>query len=389
MPRGCLALIATLVALTATAGCNLAQGLSTGPRRVDFAPALLERLTLPPGFMVGVYAQGLGNVRNMAFAPGGLMYVTRRKEGEVLLLRDADGDGSAEAPRVVASDLGQVNGVAVKDGRLYVAPPTRVLSAAIESDGSLGPLEPFITGLPEGQQHPNRTIDFGPDGRFYLSIGASCNDCEEADPRYATIMRAKPDGGDLTIYARGLRNTIGFDWHPVTGDLWGMDHGSDWRGPDQPPEELNRLVKNGNYGWPYCYGAQKVDPQTSHGAQGKAREEYCAETVAPALQYQAHSAPLDLVFYRAEQFPAAYRHDAFVSMHGSWNRNPPTGYKVVRVRYEAGWPVKFEDFLTGFMSEDGATQFGRPTGLAVGPEGALYVADDANGVIYRITYAGL
>lgn len=384
--------LSILVAVATLTGCDIIRGVARGevslPRRVDFEPAMLERLTLPEGFEVSVFADGLGNVRNMAFAPGGIMYATRRKEGEVIRLRDTDGDGRAEEPTVVASGLGQVNGLAVQDGKLYLAPPTQVLVAPIESDGEIGPLTPFIDGLPAGQQHPNRTIAFGPDGSFYLTVGSSCNDCPESDPRYATIMRANADGSGLQVLARGLRNTIGFDWHPETGDLWGMDHGSDWRGPDSPPEELNRLIAGGHYGWPFCYGTQKVDPQTTHAPEGRTREDFCAETVAPAMTYQAHSAPLDLVFYQGTQFPQDYRGDAFVSFHGSWNRNPPTGYKVVRIRYEAGWPVRFQDFMTGFLREDGETQFGRPAGLVVGPDGALYVADDSNGVIYRVTYTG-
>jgi glucose/arabinose dehydrogenase len=200
------------------------------------------------------------------------------------------------------------------------------------------------------------------------------------------MLRVRPDGSQRAIYARGLRNTIGFAWHPQTRELWGMDNGSDWRGDDIPPEELNRIVEGGNYGWPFCYGDRVVDRYLNPEPKGMTREQYCARTLPPALIYEAHSAPLNLVFYTAGQFPAEYRNDAFVTMRGSWNRLPPVGYKIVRIRFQNGRPERFEDFLTGFLFDEGQSFFGRPAGMAIARDGSLLFSDDTNGVIYRIAY---
>jgi glucose/arabinose dehydrogenase len=227
---------------------------------------------------------------------------------------------------------------------------------------------------------------FGPDGRFYVTVGSTCNDCAERDERNATMMRGEADGRNLSIFARGLRNTIGFDWHPVTGELWGMDHGSDWRGDEQPPEELNRLVAGAHYGWPFCWGDRQVDRMTAHEPPGTTKAAFCPGTVGPALTLAAHSAPLGMLFYRGSQFPAAYQGDAFVALHGSWNRNPVSGYKVVRIRFANGQPQGVEDFLTGFLAPSGDAQIGRPCGLAQEADGSLLVGDDTNGVIYRVQY---
>ena len=243
----------------------------------------------------------------------------------------------------------------------------------------------MIDGLPDGGQHPNRTIAFGADG-LYISVGSSCNACRETNPEHATLLRFPPEGGKRAIFAHGLRNTIGFDWHPVTGELWGMDHGSDWRGDDEPPEELNHLQEGKDYGWPFCYANRNVDRHLVTAPEGKSKEDYCSATQAPALTYQAHGAPIAMIFYRGSQLPADYRGDAFVAMHGSWNRKVPSGYNVVRVRFKNRRPVQFEEFLTGFLARDGESYIGRPAGLAMAADGALLVSDDANGVIYRISY---
>ena len=244
----------------------------------------------------------------------------------------------------------------------------------------------LINNLPDGGQHPNRTIAFGPDGMLYITVGSTCNACDEPNDEHATILRSQPDGSNRTIYAEGLRNTIGFGWHPQTRELWGMDHGSDWRGNDQPPEELNRIQQGEHFGWPFCWGDRRPDVYLSAEPKGTTKEEFCAKTQPPVLTYTAHSAPLGMVFYTGSQFPQEYRGDAFVTMRGSWNRNPPVGYKVVRVRYQNGKPVAIEDFITGFLNEKRTAQFGRPVGIAVAPDGSLLFTDDTNGVIYRMSY---
>lgn len=359
------------------------------PEQRGFSEALARKnLRVPPGFWIDIYATKLGNPRMLAFGPDGTLYVTRREQGDVLALNDRDGDGRAEQVRTVVSDLKLAHGIAVHQGQLYLATDTTVYKARINADGSVEEPRAIIRDLPTGGQHPNRTLAVGPDGMLYITVGSTCNACRETDQRSATVLRATLDGADLEVFARGLRNTIGFGWHPGSGQLWGFDHGSDGRGDDQPPEELNLLRPDGDFGWPYCFGDRRPDVYYNQEPPGTTKDAYCPTTLAPILTYQAHSAPIGMVFYTGDQFPAAYRGDAFVAMRGSWNRAPATGYKLVRVRFQNGWPVAVEDFLTGFLIEDGGAYFGRPAGVALAPYGSLFVSDDTNGVIYRISWAG-
>ncbi|MBM3271075.1 MAG: sorbosone dehydrogenase family protein [Candidatus Sericytochromatia bacterium] len=370
-------------------GLPWAAGDVAFPSLRPFDEKLVGELKAPPGFEIGVFARDLGNARNLAVAPDGAVYVTQRSQGTVTLLRDTDGDGRADEKRVVAENLGDVNGILIRDGLVYLGPATRILVADREADGRLGPPRTFIAGLPEGGNHPNRTLGFSPDGKhFFVSVGSTCNACIEANELHGTLLRFNADGSGRTIFARGLRNTIGFDWHPATGELWGLDHGSDWRGNDQPPEELNRIREGLHYGWPFCWNDRKVDTAFSPDPPGTTKAAFCPTTEPPVLTYQAHSSPLDLLFYTGSQFPSDWRHDAIVTFRGSWNRNPPTGYKVARVRFENGQPTRFEDFVTGFLAPDGQSMIGRPVGLAQDRDGSVLLADDNNGVIYRIRYKG-
>jgi len=337
---------------------------------------------------VDVFATGMGNPRMMAVAPDGGVYITRPRTGDVVLLRDRDGDGRADEQSVVVSGIEGVHGIALHQGRAYLAAPTAVYVADVRGDGRLGTPRTLIADLPDGGQHPNRTLAIGPDGMLYISIGSTCNACVETNPEHAALIRTRLDGTARTLYARGLRNTIGFAFHPQTRELWGMDHGTDWRGNDTPPEELNRIVAGGDYGWPFCYGRQQVDELFAIMPEGMTREAYCARTQPAVLTYTAHSAPIGLAFYDGAMFPAEYRGDAFVAMRGSWNRVPASGYKVVRIRFRDGSPVAIEDFVSGFLLGDGRSYFARPAGIAVARDGALLVSDDTNGVIYRIAYAG-
>lgn len=356
------------------------------PERRDFSEDLLSLLLLPDGFEINVFARGLGNPRMLAVGRDGAVYVTRREQNDVIVLVDRDGDGRSDSTRTVLPNLKGAHGIAINNDQLYICTDTKLYRAELRRDGSAGTPKVLIERLPDGGQHPNRTLGFGPDGMLYISVGSSCNACDESNEEHATMLRARPDGSQRAIYARGLRNTIGFAWHPQTRELWGMDHGSDWRGDDTPPEELNRIVEGGDYGWPFCYGDRVVDRFLSAEPKEMTREQYCARTRPPVLSYEAHSAPLNLVFYTAGQFPAEYRNDAFVTMRGSWNRNPPTGYKIVRIRFQNGRPERIEDFLTGFLFDEGQAHFGRPAGLAIARDGSLLFSDDTNGVIYRIAY---
>jgi len=359
------------------------------PSPVPFSESLLRSLKLPAGFEISVFAQGLGNVRWMQVAANGDVYASLRAQGEVLLLRDTDGDGVADIRKTVAR-IARVHGLLLHAGKLYMVSDRALDVADVQSDGTLSTPRRLLNDLPEGGNHPRRTLGMGPDGWLYLSVGSTCNNCAEADPESATLLRLKPDGSGREVFARGLRNTMGFAWQPTTGQLYGFDHGSDMRGDDQPPEELNAIVQGKHYGWPWCLGARLPDPVQSQHPPGATKQVFCPSTEAPAATYTAHAAPIGFVFYTGTRFPKEYRGDGFVAMRGSWNRSKPSGYRVLRVRFGAdGRPTGMEDFVTGWLM-DGAppTQFGRIAGLAVAADGALLIAEDQNGIVYRVRHTG-
>ncbi|MEW6269119.1 MAG: PQQ-dependent sugar dehydrogenase [Thermodesulfobacteriota bacterium] len=358
------------------------------PDRRPFDAKLVERLRVPAGFRVGVFADDLGNARMMAVASDGSVYLTRPEQNDVLLLRDRDGDGHADEARTVASQLEMVHGIALRNKTVYLADIKRVYAAEVQPDGGLAAPRTIVDELPDGGQHPRRTIGFGPDGRLYVSIGSTCNACREPNEEHAAMLRFNGDGSGRGIFARGLRNTIGFAWHPQSGELWGLDHGSDWRGNDVPAEELNRITQGADYGWPYCHGDRQPDELLSLDPPGTTKQAYCKTTEPPVLTYGAHSAPIALAFYASGPFPPEYAGDAFVAMRGSWNRNPATGFEVARIDFEGERPVRIVPFLTGFLIDGGKATFGRPAGVAVTRDGALLVSDDANGVVYRVAYTG-
>ena len=355
------------------------------PDKVPLTEDRVRALKAPPGFNVSVFAHGLKNPRIIAVAPNGNIYVSRRDQGDVVLLTDRNGDGKADNGGLIVASRAGAHGLAIRDGKLYIATVKEVFVAPMKPDGTLGPLEMIIGDLPDAGQHPNRTLAFGPDGMLYISAGSTCNACNESNPENATILRAMPDGKSRTIMASGLRNTIGFDWQPTTGELWGMDHGIDFLGDEVQPEELNKIERGKQYGWPHIWGAGGVNPQsTPVGDLSKAQ--WKALSTPMALGYDAHAAPMQMLFYRGSTFPAAYRGDAFVTMRGSWNRNPASGYEIVRIRFADGKPQKFEPFVTGFLTDGGKTHIARPVGLAMAADGSLLMSDDANGTIYRVAY---
>lgn len=370
------------------------------PAVAPFDPAWVKHLRVPPGFEVTVFASGLGQPRMMDVGSDGTVYVTRPAEGDVVALTDQNGDGIAERGQVFVTGLAGVHGVQATRERLYLASATTVWQVPLANAA----VDVLVSGLPDGGQHANRMVRLGPDGLLHVSVGSSCNDCAEDNLlERATVIRYTTDGARRDVMANGLRNTIGYDWHPTTGALWGMDHGSDFRGDTLPPEELNRIRPGQNYGWPICYGERVVDGMTNARPEdlalqpGKAeplgqpmsRQAYCGQTVPSLLTLPAHSAPMAMRFYRGDAFPSAYRGDAFVAMHGSWNRGDPVGYKVVRLRFSPqGEVMGAEDFLTGFLGPTGRVVTGRPVGVAIAADGALLVSDDANGAIYRVAFTG-
>lgn len=379
------------------------------PSPVKFDDSLLAQLRLPPGFRISVYAKDMANVRWLQPMRNGDVYVSRREQGDIVLLRDGNRDGVADEKRVVAQNIKWAHGLALRgDRQLYIAADKKVLAADILSDGNLSTPRILVDDLPDAGQHPNRTLAFGPDGLLYVTVGSTCNDCRDTNPENATIVRAQPDGQGRHVYAQGLRNTIGFGWHPAGGQLYGFDHGSDYHGDDTPPEELNAIQANKHYGWPFCYADKVVDRQVFNDPPNATKADFCPTTEAPALTYTAHAAPIGMAFYTGGMFPAEFRNDAFVAFRGSWNRSQPSGYSVARVRFDAaGRPTAIEDFITGWLmpsppaylqqpggapsgpEQDKAkrpAQFGRLAGLAVHADGSLLIAEDQNGVIYRVSY---
>jgi glucose/arabinose dehydrogenase len=344
----------------------------------------LTRLTLAPGFHIAVFAEA-PHARQMAFSPGGVLLVTDMSDGTVLAFPDARHTGRAERMVLVLSGLNAPHGIAFHEGKLYVAQINAVRRYDWDEAQLRAGNEKTIVDLPgSGGGHSTRTILFT-NGKMYVAAGSSCNVCVEDDKRRAAVTEYNEDGSGERTFASGLRNAVGLTVNPTTNTIWATDNGRDWLGDDLPPEEVNDLGPDGGHaGWPYCYGDRVAD-------RSQSKDYDCSKTIAPAVKMQAHSAPLGLSFYSGEMFPAEYRGNLFVTFHGSWNRSVPTGYKVVRIKFnDKGEPQgPPEDFISGWLRPAETKKgvwMGRPVGLVVGPEGALYVSDDSAGVVYRVTW---
>lgn len=359
------------------------------PQHLDFLPEMVKLLRVPDGWEVSVAAYGLGRPRMMYNGPNGELYVTRRDAGDVLMLKDNDGDLKFEELTTVAADFKGVHGISIKDNFIYLCNNNELRRYPLQKDGTLGTYESLIYDLPSGGQHPNRTIEFGPDGMLYISVGSTCNDCKESDKETATMLQVDPKTWERTIFASGLRNTIGFDFHPQTGALWGIDNGGDAKGSKWPPEEVNLIVKGGNYGFPYAYGKQEVD-QSREDPAGDIKEAVAKGTKPSVLELRAHMAPIGFTFFgNVANVPEDFKDDGLVAWHGSWNSSKPVGFKVQRIKFSNGMAVGTEDFLTGFLKPGflmfkRKARFGRPAGITVTKDGIVFVSDDANGVIYAI-----
>ena len=359
------------------------------PMGLDPTPDRLATLKMPSGFHVTKFAEGLENPRMITVTPDGTVYVTQRKTKNVVMLKDTDGDGRADVQMEVAKGP-HMHGLALHGDTMYLEGVHDVWTAPIKSDGTLGEKTQIISDLPDAGQHEDRTLAFGPDGKLYLSVGSTTNTANEPNPENATMLVASPDGKNRKIFASGLRNTIGFDWNPITHELYGMDMGIDWQGDDHQREELNHIQEGRRYGWPYVYENGIFDPQHLPQEKNYTLEQWRKESTNPDLTYTAHASPIGFLFYTGAQFPAEYKNDAFVAFHGSWNRAVPSGYEVVRVHFDPqGKPVSMTPFLAGFVTRQRSGQwgqFGRPCGLAQMPDGSLLVGDDTEGVIYRVSF---
>jgi glucose/arabinose dehydrogenase len=344
--------------------------------------ATVTDLRLPPGFHIQEVAQ-VPKARSLALGDNGTLFVSTQFAGNVYAVAGV----FSENPQVylLAEKLRIANGIAFKGGDLYVAETGRLLRyAAIESRLE-NPGEPEILAddLPTGGKlHSWKYMAFGPDGKLYMSVGAPCNICDEPD--YGQLIRMDADGSHREIYARGIRNSVGFDWQPDTDNLWFTDNGRDMMGDDEPPDELNRAVRPGmHFGFPFCYGTDTVEPEPELAALGT-----CAASEAPVQELPAHAAPLGMAFYQGDMFPDSYNGQIFIAEHGSWNRSEKTGYRVSLVKLDAAGQraVSYEPFIEGWLSGDEVS--GRPVDVLVAPDGSLFVSDDKEGRIYRVTYVG-
>ncbi len=333
-------------------------------------------LKAAPGYRVDVYASGLGNVRFLAMTAQGHLFASRPRQGEVLLLEaDRNGDGLPDAQKVALDGLNRPHGLALHDQWLYVAESDAIGRVEIDQSGNLlGDYQRLVTGLADHGNHWTKTIGFGPDGWLYLTSGSSCNVCEESNPQRASMMRMRADGSEFGIYARGLRNSVGFDWAPWDQRLYATDNGRDLLGDNYPPCELNHIVAGGFYGWPY-FNAGDPDPDFgSRAPQG------LPENRPPVHNFPAHNAPLGIRFLKHQD--VEYQQSALVALHGSWNRSEPDGYKVVSLHWNAGGEIVQRDFLDGFLQPD--QLLGRPVDIAESATGEIFISDDYSGRIYRV-----
>lgn len=343
----------------------------------------LDSLILPPGFSIDLYAR-VDNARSMAISPSGVLFVGNRGGDKVYALRDTDGDYKADERYVLAEDMRMPNGVAFKDGDLYVAEVSKLWKFPdIENTLDNPAKELIYEDYPTDGHHGWKYIAFGPDDKLYVPVGAPCNICESKDEMYASITRMNADGSDREVYASGVRNTVGFTWHPESDEIYFTDNGRDMMGDDIPPCELNRVTEPGqHYGYPYCHGGDIKDPEF-----GDKRP--CSDFVPPVQKLGPHVAPLGIKFYTGEMFPAEYQNLAFIAEHGSWNRSPEaghTGHKITTVKLENGEGVAYEDFITGFLNESTNKAWGRPVDVLVLDDGSMLISDDETGSIYRVTY---
>ena len=341
----------------------------------------LAGIKLPPGFKIAVYTDQTPNARALALGEDGTVYAGSMSEGKVYAVRDEDGDGKAEKIYTVASGLKMPNGVAVLKGDLYVAEISRIIKFKEIAGHLADPPDPDVVygGFPGEVHHGWKYLRIGPDRKLYTAVGAPCNICLPEKEIFATLVRLDPDGKNLEIFARGVRNSVGFDWHPKSKGIWFTDNGRDWLGDDAPPDELNTAAKPGlHFGYPYCHGGDISDPE--YGGRKP-----CSEFTPPAWKFPAHVAALGARFYTGSQFPEEYRDSLFVAQHGSWNRAKKQGYQMVSVKFRDGKPVEEQVFAEGWLTPDGKVT-GRPVDVLQMPDGALLVSDDAAGAIYRISY---
>ncbi|WP_343854750.1 PQQ-dependent sugar dehydrogenase [Algoriphagus jejuensis] len=376
--------------LCLNANCQGKISATDGNNKLDIRDAKadvnLDQIKLQPGFKIDVWAADVPNARSMAISDNGVVFVGSRQEGSVYALVDENADGKADSKFILAEELNMPNGVAIKDGNLYVAEVSRIIRFKdIENNLANPKFEVVFDGYPEERHHGWKFIAFGPDGMLYVPVGAPCNICESENPVFASITRldvSKP-GTKPEIYAHGVRNSVGFDWHPVTKELWFTDNGRDMLGDDTPDCELNHVTSAGqHFGYPYWHAGTVKDPE--FGSKGKDASDY----VAPAAKLGPHNAPLGMRFYVGSMFPESFKNNAIIAKHGSWNRSKKVGYEVVMAKIDASGKVTGQEkFATGWLDDASQDVWGRPVDVQELPDGSLLISDDMANCIYRVTYS--
>lgn len=372
----------TTVSASSTTEADVVAANGFDPAPSEPALASVETIELPEGFEMSVFASNVSGARSMTLGADGTVFVGSRQPGMLYALVDSDGDFAADDGFILDRGMNSPNGVAYRDGALFVAEIDRVLRYDDIESSLADPPAPAVVNdaFPTDGRHGWKFIRFGPDGDLYVPVGAPCNACQLSAEMFGTIMRMHPDGSGLEVFASGVRNSVGFDWHPETDELWFTDNGRDELGDDVPPDELNHAPEAGlHFGFPYCHGGTVPDP--IYGSDGS-----CDEFVAPAMPLGPHVAALGMRFYTGQMFPDEYRGQVLIAEHGSWNRSVPIGYRVTLVRINESDAVSYEVFADGWLTDDGA--WGRPVDLLVMPDGSLLVSDDKGNAIYRISYTG-
>jgi glucose/arabinose dehydrogenase len=352
------------------------------PAITDASAALpIEKIKLPDGFRISVFAE-VDNARSLVISPAGIVYAGNRNGDKVYAVQDTDGDYKADKRWVIAEGLNSPNGVAFKDGDLYVAEISRIIKfPGIEKKlNDPGKAVVVTDDYPTETHHGWKYIAFGPDGKLYVPVGAPCNICDPEEDIFASITRINADGSGREVYAAGIRNTVGFTWHPQTNALWFTDNGRDMMGDDVPNCELNVAAKAGmHFGYPYCHEGSIRDPEFGH-------KRSCAEFVPPVQKLGPHVAPLGLKFYTGRMFPKSYENQIILARHGSWNRSKKIGYDLALVKVGNDRSEGMEVFATGWLDDATQKAWGRPVDILVLKDGSMLVSDDTANVIYRITY---
>lgn len=343
---------------------------------------LLNTIKLPAGFHISIYADSVENARSMTLGAKGTVFIGNRQGDKVYALVDKNNDGRADEKYTVISGLNMPNGVAFHNGSLYIAEVSKVWRIDNIEDNLASPPKPVLIkgDFPTDDHHGWKYIAFGPDDKLYIPVGAPSNVCDDhkKDERYASITRMNADGSGFEVYAHGIRNTVGFAWHPQTKDLWFTDNGRDMMGDDIPGDELNTAPKAGmNFGFPYCHADGISDPKYG-------KEHSCAEFTKPVAVLDPHVAALGMKFYTGNMFPAEYKNTVFIAEHGSWNRSKPIGYRVTMVQFDVNNKPSYSTFAEGWLTDGKA--WGRPVDILQLPDGSLLISDDFGDAVYRITY---